>query len=315
MKKNAGFSLYEMLIVMLIISIGLMTFIPLYFEKMKKEEAHEYARYINSVVDALQRYQYHSVTVELVNPGSPLSWPNDLEGLMANYTGLFWTPCSEAEQAQSLCKRPDRILWTTTKLGYRTKQVMGASSIAYLTVTMPPQNTPEYHQWLGPLGRLPHARILSGGNVEIKIQDVMLSKTYRDFLKRDGSNTLTDDWDVGGDFAIVNAKDVTVRNSDGTQRSLAGTEFIVANHNDHINKHACPSGLTPSIITSVKGVFNETSVPTPLNNLGAIRSYSIDDPAGDGWIVQLDYWADVKNVKTLLHDGEVNVQLICQLTP
>lgn len=103
-----------------------------------------------------------------------------------------------------------------------------------------------------------------------------------------------------------------MRNSDGGQRSLAaGNQMLVATHNQKINKHKCPSTLSPEIITSIKGLFNKTDPTISFANLSASRSYVAE--AANYWTVKLDYWADVNGETTLLHDGEVSVQLICSI--
>ena len=313
MKREQGYSMYEMLMAIAIISILMSFIIPLYLKQLERDDTKAYPEYLLTVVSALQRYQYHKVSVDKVNPGSTLSWPASLEYFMSDYNGMFWEACSNTEESKGLCKRPDRIPWTTAKLKYEAGTLYG-DSYAYLTVDMPTTDTPEYARWSSAIARIPHAKIQPDGTIRIKIQDLNMALYYREALKRDGSTKLTADWDVGGDFAITNAKDFTIRNSDGSQRSLAaGPMTQVAGHNELVNKHACPEAFTPGITTSIKGLFNETSVPIAFKNLGSIRTYAVDNTAS--WTIKLDYWAEVQGVKTLLHDGEVNVQLICQPDP
>lgn len=314
MNKIKGFSMLEALLVIGVLGVVLAFTIPLYMTKMKRDETVYYVDYLLSVSDALREYQYHKVTVEKVNPGTIESWPTDLEALMNDYTGTFWTPCSEAQQAQSLCKRPDRIPWTTTKLAYHV-ETFGNDSYAYLTVAMPPKDTPEYHLWLAPFSHLPHVEIDPSANqVRIKVQDLSMAKMYQDLLHRDGSTTLTNDWDAGGEHGIVNVKDITITNADGSQTSVAAglTRGVgMSEHEEWVTKPACPTNLSPQIMTSFSGLVPDI-VTNDFDNLGPANVGILDETASQ-WQLMLNYTA-IRNddgEKWILNEGSINYLTFC----
>ncbi|MGI2002054.1 hypothetical protein [Shewanella frigidimarina] len=250
-------------------------------------------------------------------PSSAAVFPNSFAELQPAYLPL----CSTTDNNLGKCRKPEQTPWGTSM------------SFTKINSPVPPSVTPRYriliqvpfpnatndatrieHQiYLETLGRFPGSEFNEATNsLSIWIERIDSGLQQEALVKRSGDDsTLTGDWDVGGNFAITNAKDVTVRNSDGSQRSLAaGAIAMVAKHNQRIDKHKCPIGLTPAIITGIKGIFNTTLIPIAFSNVSSSRSYSVS--SSTYWTVKLDYWAEVQGVVTLLHDGEVNVELICQ---
>ncbi|MBD1574737.1 hypothetical protein HC725_15900 [Vibrio sp. S17_S38] len=81
----------------------------------------------------------------------------------------------------------------------------------------------------------------------------MLSLTA--VVKRSGQDsTLIGNWDVGGNYAITNAKDFRIRNTNGTQRSLAVgvVDSFTIKSGKNITKPQCASGLTADVVTTPK---------------------------------------------------------------
>ncbi|WP_299571622.1 hypothetical protein [uncultured Shewanella sp.] len=159
---------------------------------------------------------------------------------------------------------------------------------------------------------IPFAVVDSGSNtIKIRVNRSGTSIRSDVYLRRSGEDRLTGDWDVG-DHALVNTKDVTIRNSDGSQRSLAGgvVRSFTALHEDRVTKHKCPSGFTPNINVSVKGLFHFTDA-NQFTSTGAVTAYA--SSVNTYWEIRLEYYALMQGDAgwQKLNDGEVKVDLTC----
>ncbi|RJX65865.1 type II secretion system protein [Vibrio sinensis] len=73
---------------------------------------------------------------------------------------------------------------------------------------------------------------------------------YESLVKRSGDDsTLLGDWDVGGNHAIVNTRDITIRNSDNTQKIVSRglSDIATLKHGEWLDKPSCPEGTTARI--------------------------------------------------------------------
>jgi hypothetical protein len=173
----------------------------------------------------------------------------------------------------------------------------------------------EHQAVLETLSRFPGSEFNEASNSLFVWVDRIDSGVQQDALvKRSGDDsTLTGDWDVGGNYAITNAKDVTIRNSDGSQRSV-GTGVVrafVGKHNERVNKHKCPANLTPSIIVSIKSIFAQNNANN-INTISQSKTYATE--SSTYWTLGLDYYAQLQGSSTwtLQHDGEISAFLICK---
>jgi len=265
---------------------------------------------LDVIKEALLAYQVDHIAAGEIDPN--IFAPN-----WAALTPDYLPACPTTDNQNGKCRKAEHTLWGTTMT---LKQVnlptsTGIRGMNQLTIPLPPVTEAfkfEHDVHVAMLLKLPFAHFNKPANtITWQVRQVGEELQHDGLVRRTGDNsTLIGDWDVGGDFAITNTRDVTVRNSDGSQRSLTvGIPSVIAKHNERIDKPACPSGLSPSITTSIKGFFNETNVPIAFNNIGALRSYATENSTY--WTIKLDYWADVQGVKTLLHDGEVLAELRC----
>lgn len=315
LQNQKGFGIGSMIAVL--IAIGVLS----YFLMQAGVETKKAIVYANSknfyeqldaTKDAILAYQVDKNAAMAILPNT---FPSGFSDLIPNYL----PDCSTANQKAGNCRHASYTPWgSKISLTRQTQHITGRGYMPYnrIVIPLPPVTGGfkfEHDVQVSTLLKLPFARYSPTANtITWEVRRIGEESQHDALVRRSGDDsTLLGDWDVGGKFAITNAKDVTVRNSDGSQRSLSvGNSFIVAKHNQRIKKHKCPTGLTPAIVTSIKGIFNASNPTIPLNNIGAQRGYSVS--SGRYWTVKLDYWTDIKGKKTFKHDGEVNVQLICQ---
>ena len=267
---------------------------------------------LDVIKEALLAYQSDKIAQGALTTNT---FPTGFSDLIGDYL----PDCSTVDFKAGKCRPGDYTPWgNTIDLTRQTQYIPAKGWVPYnrIIITLPPVTDAfkfEHDVHVTTLLKLPFAKYDETANtITWEVRRVGEELQHDGLVRRSGDNsTLLGDWDAGGDFAITNVRDVTVRNSDGSQRSLAaGVTFITAKHDERIDKHKCPIGLTPDIITTTKGIFNETTIPIPFNSVGAQRSYAVS--SSTHWTVKLDYFADVQGTPQLFHDGEILVQLICQ---
>ena len=265
---------------------------------------------LDVIKETLLAYQVDHIAAGEVDPN--IFAPN-----WAALTPDYLPACSTTDNQNGECRKAEQTLWGTTMTLERVTLPLstGWRGLNQLTIPLPPVTEAfkfEHDVHVATLLKLPFSHFDESANtITWQVRQVGEELQHDGLVRRTGDNsTLLGDWDVGGNFAITNARDVTVRNSDGSQRSLTvGIPIIIAKHDERIDKPACPSGLTPSLTTSLKSFYNETNPRFSFSNLGALRSYAIE--SSTYWTIKLDYWADVQGVNTQLHDGEIKVELRC----
>lgn len=317
-KRQRGFAN----IVIMIVGLSVLTMLIMHWQQRSKimriqaqvTPFYQNLEYITKQINAFQIDQI----AQGWPPSSAAVFPNAWSDLQPAYL----PNCSTTDNNAGKCRKPEQTPWGTSMLMTKINSPVPPSVTPRyrLQIQIPFPNATsdatqlEHQAVLETLSRFPGSEFNEASNSLFVWVDRIDSGVQQDALvKRSGDDsTLTGDWDVGGNYAITNAKDVTIRNSDGSQRRLgAGTvSTLIAKHNQRVDKHKCPTGLTPAIATSIKGIFNETDPTTPFANISSSRSYAVT--SSTYWTVKLDYFAAVNGVVTPLHDGEVNVQLICQ---
>ncbi|WP_017817482.1 type II secretion system protein [Vibrio harveyi] len=254
MQRQKGFTLLETLIALSLFALGITGFFRLWSINKETHAADNYRAQIELVIEALQKYQYQQRTL-----GVPKidEFPTNLTDLVTT-DEQFWINCSTADEAARRCVRPDFLPWASQRIGYQAghKSVTiggNVKDVAFAEMTFPLNPTvikPDYRaKWAAKLMTLPYAKQQPNGDVKVTIYDPLLAQLYDAFLQKDGSIPLTDDWDVGGNFSITNTRDITIRNSNGTQKLVSRglSNVFTVNHGDKVQKPACPTGTTPSI--------------------------------------------------------------------
>lgn len=312
--SQKGLSLYGLLLALAMMSVLVAYAVGQYADYHRQKVASQYASHLAQVAEQLQQYQYHKVTKEGIDPWMMTSWPDTWARFMTDYPGSFWLQCTDSEQSSGLCSRPDYVPWSTNKLGYKKEVPIPETSFAVITIPLSDLGvtTKSYRLWASPIQKLPNVKLLSNGDVELRVGRLQMATVYKDFLQKDGSTKLTDGWDVGGTHGIVNAGYVSVRNTNGSQRRLdAGVVGkLVGKHGQNITKHSCPIGLNPDLDVSVKSLQSFSSW-NDFSTTGSFKPYKTD--RGGYWTLGLDYYAKRKRDSRwiMMHDGYLDVDLIC----
>lgn len=264
MKHQRGLGLIDVLFAIALLGLVYAGVAKWALINKEKNAAQDYRNRIEHVVEALQKYQYQQKTIK--PPVAVIDqFPTNLNDLVTP-DEQFWINCTVADEAARRCVRPDYLPWSSLRIGYeagRKTVTIGSDlkDIAYAELTFPLSSTtiqPIYRaKWATELLKVPYAKALSNGDITVMVYDPLLSQLYDEFLQRDGSVQLTDDWDVGGDYAITNAKDLTLLNSDGTQKIISKglVNVITVKHGDRVDKPSCPDGMAPDIMLSIANIY------------------------------------------------------------
>ena len=317
-RKQGGFGLIDVVLALSLSAIFLLTVIPMGLNHYRQKQVDEFVTHIKDLVTQMQLYQYHKTTKEGVTsnaflPGYADGWPASFDALMTDYGSAFWDLCGPMNESKGTCIRPDTLPFTPTKLSFEEGVPLPLQpNTVYLVIptgTLPDDGT--LSRWATPLLALPGATLRPDLNVRINLRPLTKSLMYDEFLRKDGSVHLTQDWDVGGQHSITNVRDVTIRNSDGTQKLVSRglSEAYSLRHGDKLPKPSCPMGTTPTPILAI----GKITVPKAYELTGSQKPFLIEDTA-TYWRVGLEI-----RVKELgsnnygkLNDGEIVLIAQCR---
>lgn len=264
MKHQRGLGLLDVLFAIALLGLVYAGVAKWALINKEKNAAQDYRNRIEHVVEALQKYQYQQKTIK--PPVAVIDqFPTNLNDLVTP-DEQFWINCTAADEAARRCVRPDYLPWSSLRIGYeagRKTVTIGSDlrDIAYAELTFPLSGSaiaPIYRaKWATELLKVPYAKALSNGDITVMVYDPLLSQLYDEFLQRDGSVQLTDDWDVGGRYSITNIQDVTIANSDGTQKIVSKglVDIYTVKHGDLVKKPACPDGMNPDIALGIGQIY------------------------------------------------------------
>lgn len=312
-----GFSLYGLLLALAVMSVLVSYGVGKYMDSIREKQAERYASHLAQVAEQLQQYQYYKVTAEGIDPWMMTSWPDTWDRFMADYPGSFWLQCTDSDQSSGLCSRPDYVPWSTSKLGYKREVPGFDTSFAVITIPLSDLGvtTKSYRLWTSPIQKLPNVKLLSNGDVELRVGRLQMATVYKEFVQKDGSTKLTGDWDVGGQNGFVNVKDITLVNADGSQTSVAAGLIRsqgMAKHGEWLNMPSCPLNLRPTQSFSFAGNIPNT-ISNDFTDFGPAKTYVLNQDA-TRWQVGLDYVATKKSNKRkyTIHSGVVNYFTFCR---
>lgn len=268
MKRQRGLGLLDVLFAIALIGIIYAGGLGVWMNYKEKHAAEIYRVRVEQIIEALQKYQYQQKTIKPeVDP--VFEFPVHLNDIVTE-DEQFWINCTYADEAAHRCIQPDYVPWTTERIVYTsgTKEVTvgGAGSsyakvMSYAQMTFPLSSSviePKYRaKWVTELLKLPYAKVDERGDVVVAVYDPLISQLYDEFLQRDGSVELTNDWDVGGGYSVTNARDYTILNSDGTQKIVSQglVDIYTVKHGDRVKKPACPEGTSPHLAMSLGQIY------------------------------------------------------------
>lgn len=307
-RKQKGFAmLASMSIVLGVVLIGSM-WIGEY--SARKRIANNTESFYNRIV--YLRTQIHAFMNDRYLEGHKINgaviFPNWLGALEPKYIPA----CTDADNRKGFCMKVNQTPWGMIEhADYRVVPVpkddgSGVSHYrAEFDVKLPDKNSEalkyERRSTIAMLGKIPNVIYNDTNNtITVRIDRPDKAFGYESLLKRSGDDsTLFGDLDIGGNYAITNAKDVTIRNSDGSQKLVSKglSQTYLLKHGDMVKKPSCPSGTTAKIILGLGSI----SVKKEFELTGSQRPYLVEDNARD-WKVGLAI--RVKN----LNDGQYDVR-------
>ena len=288
-KRQSGLALLDVLFAIALMGLVIAGSASMMRSKKEIKNAEDYRVRIELVIEALQKHQYQQHTQ---SPPPPIidEFPPRLNDLVTA-DEQFWINCTPEDEAARYCLRPDYVPWTYDRIGYEAGQKnvtigSGTRLIAYAELTFPLSRTviePMYRpQWSKELLKIPYAKELPNGDVTVMVYNPLLSQLYDAFLQHDGSVPLSGDWDVGGQFAVTNAKDLTISNSDGTQKIVSTGLMNVMNveHGDYVYKPSCPINQKADISVSIGSIY----IAGEDKLTGSVKPYIMEERS-DSWRV------------------------------
>lgn len=290
-------------------------------DRQIEQDADRLKQHIEGLIEAINTYQSDMYTAGVSFRSTDI-FPNTLNDLMPNYL----PSCTAQENRNRQCKLPTQTPWGQN-IGYSTKLVAvpingGTVDVPGYELTIPVglEPTAEYrHTYAAALMRLPFSKWdESTGLLTVSFGRLGSEVEHEALVNRDGSSTLLDHWDVGGDAAILNTRDITVRNANNTQRSLGRgvVHAFSAKSGESFHEHSCPKGSTADVMVTPKGLipddpahsFSETGA------FSATHTFSGSAP-NRTYTVKLEYWAKESSGSQNWQkrtEGYVNVFLTCK---
>jgi hypothetical protein len=313
-RYQSGFSaMFGMLLTLSVASVLLVVYQSEERRGQLDNDAMTFQKYLLHVKSQINAYEADRLIA--LGTGASPTGVNTLPPNWAALSPIYLPSCPASEAAAGRCRQVDVTPWGNA-MGFNRQQIAGSSNYRIaITVPFPVLNdaTRSLHNtYRAALATIPGWTYNTATRVAtINIERIGQELQHTALVKRSGNDsTLTGDWDVGGAYSIVNARDITIRGAAGSQRSVASgvIRTLVVRHGDRVNKPDCPSGLTPDLTTAIKGIYNQ-SVPNRFESVSSSRAYHVN--ASSFWTVGLDYYAKVEGVWQLLHDGEVSVSVLC----
>ena len=260
--------------------------------------------------------QFHAYANDRYLAGQGINTPHIFPFELQRLEGDYIPVCSNEDNQKGYCFKYNQTPWgEIAKDDYQVLPVGNPGAPTHyraeLTLKLPDKDNDalkfDRQMTLSMLANMPNLFYDEPNNTLImRIERPDKAFSYESLVKRSGDDsTLLGDWDVGGNYAITNVKDVTIKNSNGTQTIVSDglVHIFQAEHDDVIDRPNCPDGKE-SIIHVMIG---EVSTPKEFTSTGRIRAY-LKSTSETQWRVGLD------NVVKRDRDGLVQINHIGYLT-
>ncbi len=321
MKKHRGFAAPLMLgaiAAMSAVSIGLVY----YGEHLSRQRLLDDAQsfYHRVVYLRTQIHAYISGHFQMGYPidGSGIFPPN----LNALVSWGYVPSCSDSDNQKGHCMKVNQTPWgEIASSDYRVLPYPNYSSPEYwyaeMDLNLPSESdvalANEVKATRQLLMRLPNVRYDEANNrITVRIDRPDKAFAYDSLVKRSGDDsTLLGDWDVGGNYAITNTKDITIRNSDGSQKLVSRglVDLYTLKHKSWLKRPACPAGTTSHLALALGTI----TINKDFELIGSQKPY-VMTTTSTAWQVGLEIRA--KEIKTgnfvKLNDGEILALTQCK---
>ncbi|MFA0154496.1 hypothetical protein [Vibrio sp. 10N.261.46.A3] len=306
-KKQQGSTLMSVLLGLSIAAPLMLGYYKFDQKRQDKLDREAFAVSISEIMEAAQSWQFQYVKnnnyddVSYENPLIFETWPPSLDALIAS--PYLNDGCSLAEESAGKCLRYDGVDWSNRRItqekSYKTfdnqyKIVIPLGDLA-------PgggaghEDWDRYNRWVAPLREI-GAKQRPNYDVELNVKFLQDSIAYSEMVWRNGSKTLTGDWDVGGAHGITNAKDYMIAASDGSQISVSRRLVTIegVSHLDDVMKPKCSKGLSPNLILNFGGINTDHRY----DYLGNFKAYILTQNS-NYWTVGIEASLRNKNTKNL----------------
>lgn len=323
LKKQQGFAmLASMSIVLGVVIVGSMWVAE---ESAKRRILTNSESFYNRII--YLRTQVHAFVNDRYLEGHRINgaaiFPNRLGALEPKYIPT----CTTADNQKGFCMKVNQTPWG--EIGERDYRVVAVpkddgSGVSHyraeFDVKLPDKDSValkfERQTTLAMLAQVPNIFYDDANNIlTVRIDRPDKAFAYESLVKRSGDDsTLLGDWDVGGNFAVTNAKEFTIRNQNGSQTRVSNklTDVYTLEHGDWLDKPNCPNGLKPILTPTLISVEPHRNYELT----GVQRAYIIngDDEASPRWQLGLDVVGVHKTTgnKDFLHGGTIAAIIQCK---
>ncbi|WP_236797425.1 type II secretion system protein [Aliivibrio fischeri] len=254
----------------------------LYSEKAQKERIKSDTQSFYNRLLFLKQ-QIHAFNADQYQNGRHINSAELFPATLQNLEGVYVPTCLPADNAQGFCFLIDQTPWG--KINYEREPLVTPTGTntwrAVMRFTLPDQSDPafttELSMSISMLTQIPTNEYDPALNqMTIYINRPDMAFAYDGLVKRSGDDsTLLGDWDVGGNFAITNAKDYTIRNHDGSQQLVSSglVRITQVKHGDFIDKPQCPEHQQPDLTLSI----NTVTISNKYTLTGSIKPYVLDE--------------------------------------
>ena len=301
MKKQKGFALITgMLILVTIVGFGSMA-IAEYTQK--KRILNNAESFYNRVL--YLRRQMHAYAHDKYTAGFSINSAGLFPFNLRDLEGKYIPVCSTADNRRGLCMKVNQTPWGTIERNdYRVVEVKPTEGESYyraeIDIPLPSKADKnlkyERNTTISMLAQLPNIEYIENGNlIRVRVDRPDKAFGYESLVKRSGDDsTLLGDWDVGGQYAITNTRDVTIANKDGTQKLVSAglTNVYTVGHGTKLKKPSCPIGFQPDISLAISYI----KVLSGYSLAGSVKPYLMQEGT------DAQHWK--VGIVTMLHDNE-----------
>lgn len=322
-KKQQGFAmLASMSIVLSVVIVGAMWVAE---ESAKRRILNNSESFYHRII--YLRTQIHAFVNDSYLEGHRINgaaiFPNRLAALEPKYIPT----CTTEDNQKGFCMKVNQTPWgMIEESDYRVVAIPTADGLnvshyrAEFDIKLPDKASValkhERQTTLAMLSQVPNIFYDDTTNIlTVRIDRPDKAFAYESLVKRSGDDsTLLGDWDVGGNFAITNAKELTIRNEDGSQTRISNklTDVYTVEHDDWLDKPQCPNGLKPTLTPVLISIDPNRDYELT----GVQRAYikDGDDEASVKWQVGLDVVGIHKSTgdKRFLHGGTIAAIIQCK---